>query len=163
MKRFVWVSILAFSLFVASTVFAHDLEKKGRFGLGPSMGWPGIGLTTNTFVATDMSVQADLYPFWSFGGFALDVDYLFWLHDITKQDAFHLTWFAGPGAVLMVFPGGKYYNGGAAGAFEGAVGLSMQFNDAPMDLNLQLSPGISFFSGGAGFWITSMISTRYYF
>ena len=168
MKKNVLFAVLGALVLFSSFAQAHDIEKKGRFGLGGTMGWPGLGLSTNTFVANDMSVQAELYTFWkNFGGFAIDVDFLFWLHETTKPDAFDLTWFAGPGIVLMVFPGSKIgnasYGGSVGGAFEGAVGLTMQFNDAPVDLTFQLSPGIAFSQWGADFWITGMVSSHYYF
>lgn len=170
MKKHLMLSILVAALLLFSSVAsAHEIEQRGRFGLGGALGWPGIGLSTNTFVADWMSVQAGAFAFWSFNGFAIDVDYLFWLHDIVQHKALDFTWYAGPGAAFAYWGGaglGRFGTGGGGvvgGAIKGSVGLALQFKDAPVDLTWQLSPGVFVGEFGAGFWITSMLASRYYF
>ena len=166
---FILVSIL--SVPIAN---ANDIEQPGRFGLGLALGYPGLGLSTNTFVSDDMSVKAELYPFYGFGDGVLDVDYLFWLNDIASSSALDFTWFAGPGAAIVYWDGydrhGDHDNHdnhdndrNLAVVVKGAVGLALQFNSQPFDLALEFSPGVITDEYGSSFWFSVMIASRYYF
>lgn len=165
---FVFISILSLS-----AANANDIEKPGRFGLGLAIGYPGLGLSTNTFVANWMSVKADLYPFYGFNDGVLDVDYLFWLQDIARAKALDFTWFVGPGAALVYWGGYDdgydrhdrhgNYNDSMAVVIKGAIGLALQFNSQPFDLVFEFSPGVMLGEYGNSLWITGMIASRYYF
>ncbi len=170
MKRHIlMLAVVAAMLLSATVVSAGELARPGRFGLGGAMGWPGIGLSTNTFVSQGVSIQAAAYGFWSFNGFAVDVDCLFWLHTIVRHRAFDFTWYAGPGAAFAYWGGvglGRYggtRGGMLGGAIKGSAGLALQFKDAPVDLTWQLSPGVFVSQYGAGLWLTSMLASRFYF
>jgi hypothetical protein len=164
---FILVSILSLS-----AANANGIEQSGRFGLGLAIGYPGLGLSTNTFLADDISLKGELYPFYGFNGGVLDVDYLFWLHDIAKSSALDFTWFAGPGAALVFWGGNDRYHkndrhgnndGGMAVVAKGAIGLALQFNAQPIDLCLEFSPGVLLDENGSSLWFTGMIASRYYF
>ena len=174
-RRLLIIAVFALvSILCSPAANANDIEKPGRFGLGLAIGYPGLGLSTNTFVADWMSIQAELYPFYGFHGGVLAVDYLFWLHDIAKAEVLDFTWFAGPGAALVYWSeyDGYYsrhdrhdhhHHGGVAGVLKGAVGLALQFNPQPFDLVFELSPGIVVGEFGTSFWFSGMIASRYYF
>ncbi|RJO71545.1 MAG: hypothetical protein C4523_04240 [Myxococcales bacterium] len=153
----------------AAPASAHDIEKPGRFGLGMNLGYPGVGVSTNTFVADWMSVQANAGLFYAFGiGGYLTVNYLFWLHEFVTEDKFALTWYVGPQAGLVFIGSNRYlgYFGGNSSVFGGlapTIGLAFQFNEQPFDLVFQTSPGVAIGAFGAGFWIEAGASFRYYF
>lgn len=88
-------------------------------------------LPTNTFVADWMSIQANIGPLWSFHGGFVAADYLFWLHDIVKDDALDFTWFVGPGLVFAFWGDSGHYwrrgSAGVAGAVEGDIGLAFRY------------------------------------
>ena len=177
MKR----SLLVIAVFILVTILslsaanANNIEKPGRFGLGLALGYPGLGLSTNTFVADDMSLKAELYPFYGINGGVLDVDYLFWLQDIAKAKALDFTWFAGPGAALVFWGGydrydrhdrhdrNGYHNDNLAAVIKGAIGLALQFNSQPFDLVFEFSPGVMVDESGSSLWFSGMIASRYYF
>ncbi len=159
------ICILAISA-TGSIANASNIEQPGRFGLGLSVGWPGPALSTNTFVADWMSIQANIGPFWSFHGGFVAADYLFWLHDIVKVEALDFTWFVGPGLVFAFWGDSHHsYRSGSnmAGAVEGDIGLALQFKQQPFDLVFQMAPGIMFGEFGAAFWIQGGAAFRYYF
>ena len=175
MKR----SIMLFTVLImvwmlrAPAASANGIEQPVRFGLGLTLGYPGIGLSTNTFVAEGMSLKADLYPFYNFHAGALDFDFLFWLHDIAKSQALDFTWFAGPGAAIVLWDSYDRYNHrydrfqnndtNIGAVIKGAIGLALQFNPQPFDLSFELSPGMMVSEYGASFWISAMLASRYYF
>lgn len=173
MKRRLLVIAVLILVLDLSAANANDIERPGRFGLGLAIGYPGLGLSTNVFVADWMSIQVELYPFYGFHGGVLAVDYLFWLHDIAKAEVLDFTWFAGPGAALVFWSeydghynrhdGHDHHHGGVAAVIKGAIGLALQFNPQPFDLVFELSPGIIVGEFGASFWFSGMIASRYYF
>ncbi|RJO66058.1 MAG: hypothetical protein C4523_14180 [Myxococcales bacterium] len=156
--------LLAFSA-AGPTANASEIEQPGRFGLGLSVGWPGPALSTNTFVADWMSIQANLGPFWSFHGGFLAADYLFWLHDIVTHEKLDFTWFVGPGLVFAFWDNRYSWrrNASLVGAVEGDIGLALQFKEQPFDLVFQVAPGVMFGEFGAWLWIQGNAAFRYYF
>ena len=168
LKKLTIMVVCMMALSAASPVaHASDIEQPGRFGLGLSLGWPGPALSTNTFVADWMSIQANIGPFWSFRGAFVAADYLFWLHDIVRDKALDFTWFVGPGlAFAFLGNDSRYYWGSGAsvvGAVEGDIGLALQFKQQPFDLVFQVAPGIMFGEFGAALWLQGNVAFRYYF
>jgi len=167
MKKVLTLVLILFVLTATSMASAHEIEKPIRFGLGAVVGYPGVGLSTNTFLLDQMSLQANVYAFYNFKGAALDLDWLFWLHEIVNHKDFDFTWYAGPGAGFYFIDtgvaGGFGGSSGFAGFVKGSVGLALQFKAVPMDLTFQVSPGVQFGGYGAAFWGSGTFATRYYF
>lgn len=98
-------------------------------------------------------------------------DYLMTLATLVRADALNLNFYAGPGLFATVF--GVGYGFGYAGEpyykdgnFIGAgirfpLGLSMAFNDAPIEIYVELDPALSLFPG-LGFGIGGSLGFRWY-
>jgi len=165
MKRIVLIALVAMVLSVNAVASAHEIEKPVRFGLGPTLGVYGLGLSTNTFVLEEMSVQVNVTPIWVVFGVTASADFLFWLHEIANHEAFDFTWYAGPGVGIYHLDM-KTWGKGTTGFVQATIGLAMQFKDVPMDLTFQVTPGIQFGNFGdrkVWFWGSAGFATRYYF
>ena len=163
MRRFS-IIIALFLILSAHSVSANEIEKSGRFGLGLSTDWPGLGLSTNTFINDSMSIQATASALWSFNGAWIHAEFLFWIHDIYQHKDFDLTWYAGPGLGFVFIDNGYggSRSGSVAGTIHGQIGLAMQFNPLPFDLAFYTNVGVVF-ADWAWYWVGGGIATRYYF
>ncbi len=152
-----------------ASLSAHELNEQGRFGLGAVIGYPGLGLSLNGFVADDISIETNVMGrFYYVSGLHLDVDLLFWMHESDFRPL-TVTWFVGPGASIMyvsainrTYYGGAYYSG-LLGGPKGSIGLALLFNDAPVDFSIKLSPGLLIGSNGIVPWAEFLLASRFYF
>jgi hypothetical protein len=166
----IFVLVVSFLLLASAPAMARETiaDRAKAFGLGLTLGYPGIGLSTNTYINEKFSIEANLIGFWNFHGGALSANFLFYPIDIIDAKPLLFTWHVGPGAQFLFWDGNRFGpyrtgSGGVGGVIQGDIGLDLLFKTAPVDLTFSLTPGVVFDAGGAGFWIGGMFASRYYF
>jgi len=118
---------------------ASEVGTSQRFGIGLVVGYPDIGLSINYFFSSSVSLQVD--PAFHLGrdnnAIGGRVDLLFWMPRLTAWEVAVLRWYVGPGVNLGL---GLGSNGGFGLGAEVPIGIGLQFNSAPVDLNLEAVP-----------------------
>lgn len=167
MKRFLITSTLSMCLLTAG-LHAQDYNT----GIGVRFGGLTSGLTVKHFVNSSSAVEGIA----SFGYRSFLITGLY-----EKQkpiaDAAGLSWFYGGGAHIGFFDYGGYYRsyrdnrvyyvsypGDHAAVFgvDFIIGLDYKFNNAPLNLGLDLKPFIDFYSGSSGYF-DGALSFRFVF
>ncbi len=151
-------------------VAASEIQTPGRFGAGVQLGYPLEGITMNWFMTDNTSLQFGL-ALWlreEWGAIGGRIDYLWWMPKLSKWDWGKLGWYWGPGVDLFPWSwggSGKNDNFGGLGA-EVAVGIGLQFNNVPIDVNIEAVP-VLWIAGRHGvdlvLHIGSVLGARYYF
>jgi len=132
----------------------------GKIGIGAQLGLP-TGVSGKYFVESNQSAQLALgvSPFvggyWVMGG-----NYLFEQPTLVEQPTFDLGWYIGPGF--------KIISGNLIGSQVGpiaAAGMVFNAKDTPVDVSLQLEPGLLFQvqDGRARPFVGLAIASHYYF
>jgi hypothetical protein len=143
----------------AVTLCANGQEYKT--GVGLRLG-SSSGFTIKHFVNRRAAIEGLLLTKWH--GFDLTG-----LYEVQQKafDTDHLDWYYGFGAHIG-FYNGDYVEWGAAGrtynivGIDGILGLEYTFEDAPINIGLDLKPALNFV-GYSGFWTDIAISVRYVF
>jgi hypothetical protein len=178
-KAIVCAGVASTVFFLASSGDAQAQTQIGnqrRIGLGLALGYPNVGLGTNFYLKSNVSLQLDATWGWRSGtsGFFARGDVLFWLNRLASGSAGELTWYVGPGAFLG-FASGRYCRGYgntycSDGVFylglEAAIGIAWRFAAVPIDLALEAVPRLGLFDHqGAGLWfdIGAAFHARFYF
>lgn len=153
----------------AAPATGSEIGNSRRFGLGAILGLPtgpSIKYYFNQTHALDAALGLSFL-----GGHNLSVhaDYLFQF-PITKTRAFDLPFYVGIGGRLVFwfendrrrFFGGSDGTGQIGVALRVPLGIAFNLNRAPVDIFVELVPGIGFFPG-AGFAVDAAVGARYYF
>jgi hypothetical protein len=164
-------SFLALSMFVALATSStsadagrrrsfggghSNFQSNGTFGLGLELGEPS-GLNGKYFLtpsgALDFGVGYIYDHYYAGDGIHLYADYLWHPFLITKTEPFQMPFYVGVGGRYWHFDWGCD-RGGNNCAYDASafgvrvpVGLAFDFNNVPLDIFIQLTPVLDFFSG----------------
>ncbi|MDP8222645.1 MAG: hypothetical protein P9L99_04740 [Candidatus Lernaella stagnicola] len=138
-NKIVWLAALFISL---SAVTA--LAGGGIFGLGLVAGSP-TGITAKIFLSDSNALDFDAA--WDFyhGGFGATGDYLFHFRDVAGAKAFALRPYIGGGGAFGLrreHPQDHDDDIRTGLAARATGGLAMRFREVPVELSLDLSPGV---------------------
>ena len=144
------IAIFAFIVFlIPASVSAQD----SGFGLGVNLSYP-FGVSLKYWVgdnsAFDAGIGFPVYGYYHTGAANVSThfDYLWHFFDLFPVPSGKLPLYVGPG--LQLGFGNQFYFG-----VRGAVGVAYLFEDIPLDIFLELAPGVNFtpdvdFTFGAG-------------
>lgn len=155
MRRF----ILIFFFITATAALLNAQDYKT--GLGFRIG-TGAGLTVKHFFTEKKAVEGLLITRWH----SFDITGLYEVHN-EAFDTDNLKWFYGGGAHIG-FYNGDYVEWGYPGStasvlgIDGIIGLEYTFDEAPINLGLDLKPALNLF-GYTSFWTEFGFSVRYVF
>jgi hypothetical protein len=165
---------LALSLlltFAASNAAHATQVGHGRdFGLGVTLGAPS-GLSLEFFLnpkhAINVAVGSGFY-----GGHALQVhvDYQWYVAKLTQTSAFELPLYIGLGGRFNFwysesdhhYWGGDKHNGRIGAGLRVPIGIDFQLNKVPLDIFVEVVPGLGVFPG-VGVFVDGAVGVRYYF
>jgi len=148
-------------------------EANKTFGLGLELGEP-FGLTGKYFYAEDKAFDfgiGDIYDYVDYRGLYLYVDHLWHPVSLASTESFELPFYVGLGGAFFHWDDyrGPVIHGDAL-VFRVPVGIAFDFNNAPLDVFLQLVPSLPlFFNTPAGydrtlyFFIDFSVGIRYWF
>jgi hypothetical protein len=148
-------------MFLTTTVFILSNAQDYKTGLGLRLG-TGTGFTVKHFINTRSAIEGLLLTRWH----SFDITGLYEIHD-QAFDVDNLRWFYGFGAHIG-FYNGDYAEWGVPGStytvlgVDGVIGLEYSFDDAPINLGLDIKPALNFI-GYTGFWADFAFSVRYIF
>lgn len=155
MRRF--ILIIFFITATAAMLNAQDYKT----GLGFRIG-TGAGLTVKHFFTEKKAFEGLLITRWH----SFDITGLYEVHN-EAFDTDKLKWFYGGGAHIG-FYNGDYVEWGYPGStasvlgIDGIIGLEYTFDEAPINLGLDLKPALNLF-GYTSFWAEFGFSVRYVF
>ncbi len=129
--------ILTFSFRSDAQALGHDYQT----GIGVKVGWAGGALDIKHFFQPDRAIEGLL----NFGPHWFNLAGLYEFHG-PIQGAPGLKWYAGPGAHIGFWNSG-YKESGAFFGIDGVLGIDYKFNNAPIDLSLDIQPVINIPSG----------------
>ncbi|HLR36598.1 MAG TPA: hypothetical protein VK084_01025 [Chitinophagaceae bacterium] len=137
-------SIFAFSKHSDAQAMGHDY----RLGLGVKVGyWGGAAIDAKYFFRSDRAIEGIL----GFGSDWFTITGLYEFHG-PISGAPGLKWYAGPGAHIGFWNSGYHDADGAFFGIDGVLGLDYKFNNAPIDLSIDIQPAISIPNGGFDLW-----------
>jgi len=148
-----------------SLASATEVGTSNKFGLGVVAGYPDLGVSINYFLSGATSLQIDPTLHLDSGegndkvGLGGRVDLLFWMPALASFSAADLRWYWGPGGNVGL---GLGDNGNFGLGAELPVGIGLQFNGAPIDLNLEAVPVLHIIED-VEFGIGGALNARYYF
>lgn len=131
----------------------RSFEANKTFGLGLELGAP-TGLNAKYFLAADRALDfgvGDIYNYASRYGLHIYADYLWHPVSLASTESFELPFYVGVGGRIWDFEdrGPAIHDDAFAIGLRVPVGLSLDFNNVPLDIFLQLVPTLDFFSGYA--------------
>jgi hypothetical protein len=139
----------------------------GTFGAGLELGSP-FGLNGKYFLSSDGALNfglgADGYYRGDRDGFHLYLDYLWHPISLANPAEFQLPFYIGIGGRLWNFDDAN--DNALAFGVRIPFGISFDFNNVPIDIFLQITPTLDFFSGyndNVGFWFAGSLGIRYWF
>lgn len=119
------------------------------FGLGLELGAPS-GLNGKYFLSSDRALDfglGSIYGYRSRYGFHIYGDYLFHPVSLASAEPFELPLYIGLGVRLWEFEDRDIDDDAFAIGFRVPVGIAFDFNNAPLDIFIQIVPVLDFFSG----------------
>ena len=143
--------LLLVGLLLSGSVLARDHD----FGLGVILGEPS-GLCFKTWIGHKAAIDGAIA--WSFGdgdAFHFHVDYLFHDFDMFSARKGDLVFYYGFGGRIKAQEKSRV-------GVRVPLGISYIFEKVPLDIFLELAPGIDL-SPSTDFWIHGSIGFRYYF
>lgn len=146
-------------------------ESNGSFGIGLELGSP-FGLNGKYFVtgnqALNFGIGGDGYGYLDRSGFNLYFDYLWHPVSLADPPAFKLPFYIGIGGRIWFFDDhSRFADNGQAFGVRVPIGIAFDFNKAPIDVFIQLTPFFDFYrdylvdSNHLG--IEGSIGVRYWF
>jgi len=149
---------------------ASEIAHSRKLGLGGMIGNP-TGITLKYHFTPNHALTAALgVGFWGGHNFHIHVDYGYHF-DLTKAADFDLRMYVGGGVKFFYYYWHNYYNyydsnwdhAGRAGiGIRVPVGIAFNINKVPLEVFLELAPGIAFLPW-IGFFFDGAIGLRYYF
>jgi hypothetical protein len=146
-------------------------EANKTFGLGLELGAP-TGLIGKYFLSGDRALDfgvGDIYHYVNRTGLHIYGDYLWHPTSLASTEAFELPLYVGVGARFWDFrdSGLQAPNDAFAFGIRAPVGISMDFNNEPVDIFFQVVPVLDFYGGNAFHAIyldfDASIGVRYWF
>lgn len=148
---------------------SRPFEANKTFGLGLMIGAP-TGLSGKYFLSSDRALDfgvGAIYGYRYGNGFHVHGDYLWHPVSLAHTEAFELPFYLGVGARIWSFGCGNCTNNATAIGVRVPFGLSMDFNEAPIDIFFELVVVADVFVNypGHGFGpdIDGAIGIRYWF
>jgi hypothetical protein len=150
-----------------------NFEANKTFGLGIILGAPS-GISGKYFVGPDTAIDFGVGFLGCCyhrgrGGVHLHGDFLWHPISLVSAEAFELPFYVGVGVRFWNFGDDRYADGSAFGV-RVPFGLAFDFNNAPIDIFVELVPVFDLFFGydcdgcnNAGFDFDGAIGFRYYF
>jgi len=171
MRRPLLLLALALTLAAPVAASARSFDSHaGRFGLGVELGYPSNGITTNTFLARDWSLQivGTIWTRHDWLGLGARVDALWWMPALARVGWGDLVWYWGPGGNVF------WYDWKGKGDVDGyvhlgaelPVGIGLRFSKVPIDLMLEVVPVFRVLGHGGldfDFGIAGALHARWYF
>lgn len=148
-KLFLLFTAGVLSIFVfTQQADAQAMGHSYKTGVGVKIGyWGGGALDVKHFFRPDRAIEGQL----GFGSDWLTITGLYEFHG-PISGAPGLTWYVGPGAHIGFWNSGYHDADGAFFGIDGVLGLDYKFNNAPIDLSIDVQPEISIPHGGFGIW-----------
>lgn len=150
MKKFFLVLAVAV-LSVCTFSTKSDAQAMGhsyRTGIGVKIGyWGGGALDVKHFIKSDAALEGLL----SFGRDWFTITGLYEFHG-PISGAPGLQWYVGPGAHIGFWNSDYNDADGAFFGIDGVLGLDYKFNNAPIDISLDVQPEVSIPDGGFDIW-----------
>lgn len=147
MKKILVIAIIALFTNIARSS-AQSLGSDYQTAVGIKFGWwDGAALDVKHFIKDDAALEGQL-SIWHYGAiFTLLYEY----HG-NVEGVSGLKWYVGGGGHIGGY-NDKHYDGhsGAFIGIDGVLGLDYKFTGAPINLSLDIQPGISF-PGGYNSW-----------
>ena len=141
--------VLVVALLVAVPVSAYALgsarnPRTGDVGVGLELGYPANGITVNTYLGRELSLQIDgtVWTRHDWLGVGARVDLLWWMPRLVDLGWGDLVWMWGPGANVFWYDwkGPGKVDGYMHLGLELPVGLGLRFGKVPMDVTLEAVP-----------------------
>jgi len=148
---------------------ASDVAHGRKFGLGIMLGQPTALTIKYHFTPNHALTAAVGVGWWGGHNFHIHCDYGYHF-DLTKQSGFDLRMYVG-GGVKFFYYYWDYYNyydrhwdhhGRAGIGIRVPVGISFNINKVPLEVFLEIVPGMAFLPW-IGFFVDGAIGVRYYF
>lgn len=162
--------LIAAAAAAPSTASASEVGTSRKFGLGVTLGAPS-GLSMKIFLAKMHALDIAIGAGW-YGGASLDthLDYHFYATQLTRTSAFELPLYVGIGGRFNFwfkdedhhYWGGAKHSGRVGVGVRVPVGIAFHLNKVPVDVFLEIVPGVGLFPG-VGFHLDGAIGARYYF
>jgi hypothetical protein len=154
----------------SGTAQASEVATTKMFGIGGMLGAP-TGLSLKYYFTPRHGVDLGVgVGFW--GGSALYVHGDYEIHFmLTQAEAFDLPLYVGVGAKLILWFADQshayWFDNGVHQGYLGIglrvpVGIAFNLNAIPLDVFLEVVPGLGFFPG-FGFFLDGAVGVRYYF
>ena len=146
-------------------------EANKTFGLGLELGAP-TSVTGKYFLSSDRALDfgvGTIYNYFDRSGLHIYADYLWHPTSLVSTEAFELPLYIGVGGRFWDFrdSGPAAPNDAFAFGVRVPVGISFDFNTAPIDIFVQLVPVLDFFSGYRAHTVyldlDASIGVRYWF
>lgn len=146
---------------LTSSAFAKDFgPEQKRFGLGIIAGEP-TGLTAKGYLTPKVAVSG--IASWSLidESFTLISDVSYQFFDLANSSTVSVPFYVGAGAMLGFDQGGKN-DGKTLFGVRAPVGVSVQWNDYPFEVFLEVAPGLEMVPESK-FDMTGGLGARFYF
>lgn len=161
--------VAALALVAATPARASQVGQGNNFGLGLMLGAPS-GLSMKIFFHDDHAIDIGVGVGW-FGGATLYVhaDYLFHFQ-LLSAPTFDLPLYIGVGGKFILwfdegnhgYWGGDHHDGTLGAGVRVPIGIAFELNAIPLDIFLEIVPGLGVFPG-VGAFIDGAIGARWYF
>ena len=133
-----------------------------RTGIGFRAGF-SQGITVKHFIDKRAALEGIIATKWE----GLEITGLYEIHNYGSFEVDHLNWYYGGGGHIG-FYNGENVSWGETGTqymaigVDGIIGIEYNFEEAPINIGLDLKPGFNFI-GYVGFWYDAALSVRYIF
>jgi hypothetical protein len=159
-------TLAAVALVSGSSIHAQD----SGFGLGFILGEP-TGVSFKSWLSSERAIDGAVA--WSLGhgtAFRVHADYLFHSYDAITVSKGKLPLYYGPGVRLRIWDSNRYWRGGEWHDADGRadiavrfpVGISYQFDGAPLDVFLEVAPALGLLPS-TYFDVDGGLGLRYWF
>lgn len=173
MKKVIAALLTATLVTLASLQPAHasKVGTSNKFGIGGMLGAP-TGLSMKYFFHKQHAIDIGIgFGWFGHASLFIHVDYKFHIY-LTKNQHFELPLYFGVGPKLFIWfhDHCHYYWGGKAHCRDGyigfgvrvPIGVAFHFNKVPLDVFLEIVPGVGFFPW-FGMFLDGAVGVRYYF
>ena len=152
-------------------LFTRTMAQDQGFGIGAMVGDP-TGISAKVWIGGDRAVDFGLaWGLWRGGYLHLHADHLFHKMDLIDVGAGRMPLYFGPGLRLRTWNNGRYWHRGHYYDHDGTrvglgirfpVGVAYLFDDAPVDLFLEVAPTLDLIPG-TFMDLDAGLGVRYYF
>lgn len=151
------IALVVSTIFFISAARSQSTGYEYRTALGVKVGWFGGGAISVKHFIKDQAALEGLLTFWKNG---FNITGLYEFHGNFGNTA-GLKWYVGPGGHLG-FYNDKYENGdGVYFGVDGVLGVDYKFHGAPINLSLDVQPGVDI--PGGDFYVWGGLGIRFTF